>query len=65
MKTGLWIMKKLIFGFVALFSFNLVGTLIGVVISPTCLSALLVGSLGFPGAVLVYIGKFLLGIIAS
>jgi len=62
MKTIFWIIKKFLFGFVALYAFNFVGTYINVSITPNPLSYLLIGSLGLSGLLLVYIGNIFLDI---
>jgi len=50
-----WIVKKLIFGFVAFYAFNFVGSFIGIKIVSSYLSYFLIGALGLPGLLVVYI----------
>jgi|GEM_PF-1299348 len=61
MNTIFWILKKLIFGFVALYAFNFIGTFIGIKIASNYLSYFLIGALGLPGLLIVYIMNILLG----
>ena len=61
MNTIIWIVKKLIFGFVALYAFNFIGSFIGVKIVSSYLSYFLIGALGLPGLLIVYMANVLLG----
>jgi hypothetical protein len=58
-KSIFWLTKQTIFGFVALYAFNFIGTFIGVGIASNLISYFLIGTLGFPGLLLVYIGNVL------
>jgi len=57
--TIFWIFKKLIFGFVALYAFNFIGSFIGVKIASSYVSYFLIGALGLPGLLIVYIANLL------
>ena len=59
MKTIFWILKKLIFGFVSLYAFNFVGSFIGIGIAANYISYFLIGALGLPGLLVVYIANLL------
>ena len=59
MKTIFWILKKSIFGFVALYAFNFIGSFIGIGLSPNYISYFLIGTLGLPGLLVVYIANLL------
>ena len=59
MKTIFWILKKSIFGFVALYAFNFVGSFIGIGIVSGYISYFVIGALGLPGLLLVYIANLL------
>ena len=56
-----WIFKKTIFGFVALYAFNFVGSFIGISLASSYLSYFLIGSLGLPGLLVVYMANLLFG----
>jgi len=58
-ETIFWILKKFIFGFVALYAFNFIGSFIGVGISSNYISYFLIGTLGLPGLLIVYIVNLL------
>ena len=58
-KTIFWILKKFIFGYVALYAFNFIGSYIGVRIAPNYISYFLIGALGLPGLLIVYIANLL------
>ena len=60
MKTVFWLFKKFIFGFVALYAFNFVGSFFGIGIASSYLSYFLIGTLGVPGLLIVYIANLLL-----
>jgi len=55
----LWLVKKSIFGFVAFYAFNLIGTFIGLHLVSNYFSYFLIGTLGIPGLMLVYIGNLI------
>ena len=55
LNTIFWLFKKTIFGFVALYAFNFVGSFIGIKIASCYLSYLLIGALGLPGLIMVYV----------
>jgi len=59
MKTIFWILKKFIFGFVALYAFNFIGSFIGIGVASNYISYFLIGALGLPGLLLVYIANVL------
>lgn len=59
MKTLFWIIKKVAFGFVALYAFNFMGSYIGISIASNLLSYFLIGALGLPGLLIVYIANLL------
>ena len=61
MKTIFWVIKKFVFGFVALYAFNFIGSYIGISIASNPLSYFLIGTFGLPGLLLVYIGNIFLG----
>jgi len=58
-KNIFWLIKKTIFGYVALYAFNFLGTFIGISIASNLISYFLIGGLGLPGLLLVYIGNVL------
>ena len=58
-ETLFWFIKKLAFGYVALYAFNFVASFINISIAPNALSYFLIGALGPPGLLLVYIGNVL------
>ena len=58
-QTIFWILKKIIFGFVALYAFNFIGSYIGVRIASNYISYFLIGALGLPGLLIVYIVNLL------
>jgi len=62
MKTIFWFIKKFAFGFVALYAFNFLGSYINISIASNPLSYFLIGALGLPGLLLVYMGNIFLGI---
>lgn len=59
MKTTFWILKKLIFGFVSLYAFNFIGSFIGIGLASHYLSYFLIGTLGLPGLLIVYMANLL------
>ena len=59
MKTLFWIFKKFIFGFVSLYAFNFIGSFIGVGVASSYISYFLIGALGLPGLLFVYIANLL------
>jgi len=59
MATLFWIIKKGLFGFVAFYAFNLIGTFIGIKLVSNYLSYFLIGTLGLPGLLIVYIVNLL------
>ena len=58
-ETIFWIFKKIIFGFVAMHAFNFIGSFIGVGVASNYISYFLVGALGLPGLLIVYIFNLL------
>jgi len=54
-----WAIKKLLIGSIALMVFNIIGSLISIDLPFNYISAFLIGSLGFPGFVLVYVTHIL------
>ena len=58
-QTIFWIFKKFIFGYVALYSFNFIGSYIGVEIASNYISYFLIGAFGLPGLLIVYIANLL------
>lgn len=62
MKTIGWIVKKLAFGFVALYAFNFVAAFIGIKIASHWLFYLAIGALGWPGLLVVYVTNVLLNL---
>lgn len=61
-KTVFRFIKNFAFGFVALYAFNYIGSYINISIAANHLSYILIGNLGLPGLLLVYISNILLGI---
>ena len=59
MKTIFWLFKKLIFGFVAFYAFSFLGSFIGIGMTSHYLAYFLIGTLGFPGLLIVYIANLL------
>lgn len=57
-----WFIKNFAFGFVALYAFNFIGTYVDISVAPNPLSYFLIGALGLPGLLLVYIGNILFGV---
>jgi len=58
-KTIFWILSKFIFGFVALYAFNFIGSFIGIKIASNYISYFLIGTLGLPGLLVVYLANLL------
>lgn len=58
--TIFWILKKTIFGFVIFYAFNFIGSYLGIGLIPNFISYFVIGSLGFPGLVVVYMLNILL-----
>jgi len=58
-KNIFWLIKKITFGYVALYAFNFLGTFVGVSIASNLISYFSIGALGLPGLLLVYIGNVL------
>ncbi|MCL2559365.1 MAG: pro-sigmaK processing inhibitor BofA family protein [Turicibacter sp.] len=61
MKTIFWFIKKIAFGFVALYAFNFIGSFINIGVASNWLSYFIIGTLGVPGLLIVYIANVLLG----
>jgi len=59
MKTIIWILKKTIFGFVAFYAFNFIGTFFNIGLASNYISYFLIGALGVPGLLLVYLANLL------
>jgi len=53
--TLFWIIKKLIFGFVAFYAFNFIGSFVGISLTSSYLAYFLIGALGLPGLLMVYL----------
>ena len=62
LQTIFWFIKNFSFGFVGLYAFNFLGSYIGISIASNPLSYFLIGTLGLPGLLLIYIGNLLWGI---
>ncbi|MCL1989562.1 MAG: pro-sigmaK processing inhibitor BofA family protein [Defluviitaleaceae bacterium] len=59
MKAIFWVLKKSIFGFVSFYAFNFLGTFVGVNLTSHYLAYLLIGALGLPGLLIVYMVNLL------
>ena len=58
-KTLFWLLKKSAFGFVAFYAFNFTGSFIGIELGSSYFAYFLIGALGAPGLILVYLTNLL------